>query len=379
MMMQSTCMSTKNIMAKVFDTKLHKFIGYSNRPALTIALLFGFSLTAFLTRLTGVFRPGQRPSIQLEKGSFQEKCTFVIACGTGDINTIIEMRALIVSAILLSSCPLHFILVADRSSAGMARRFFREEINTSHIPISVDIWTIPITGIERWARNLGMGLHKGLEKKGPWLLAKLYIPLMLREYSRVIVLDSDMIFLEDPAVLWSNFYDGKPWTFKLPLKDLTTASRICSCVILIKVQNVIRENIYPHKVKRALLKNGQSWFNSNLGIYLPKHADQGVYYALRMTYPYLFESLDRRYNVDHCHDYYGVFDNNINIRNRQAVSLLHRNCGSSTPLHINHAEPFFSFFKLYQTNWLKNDLNERSFKTQITSHVLNYVPLNQHF
>lgn len=304
-----------------------------------------------------------------------ETCTFVILCGDGDADTVSEMRALLISAMLLSTCPLHFVLIADKSSAKRAAAFFKNEINSSRIPVTVDIWTVSIQSISAWALNLGIGIQMGTpfaQKKAQWLLAKLYVPILLKEFDNVIVIDSDMVFLEDPAKLWSNFNDGLSWTFKMPLKDLSSVSNICSCVVLIRVKRVIEGRIYPQKLRNALMRNGLEWYDQNANLYRPKHADQGVYFILRNTYPKLFVSLDQRYNIDHCHKFYGAFLGDHKYGRKQKVSLLHRNCGSSA-FYKEFAEPFFRFFRLYQPHWFENNVQKLPIKVRINQFVLSSV------
>lgn len=324
------------------------------------------------------FENGLLDHFQSRSVSVDKTCTFVILCGDGDADTVSEMRALLVSAMLLSSCPLHFVLIADKSSAHRADTFFKNEINSSRIPVTIDIWTVSIQSISTWALKLGIGIQTGTpfaQKKAHWLLAKLYVPILLRHLDNIIVIDSDMVFLEDPARLWSNFYDGLSWTFKMPLADLSSVSNICSCVVLIRVKAVIERKVYPHKIRNALMRNGIEWYDRDAKLYRPKHADQGVYFILRKTYPGLFVSLDQRYNIDHCHKFYGAFLWNHKPGQKQKVSLLHRNCGSS-PYFKEFAEPFFRFFRLYQPHWFENNVQQKSIKVQINHYILGPISRN---
>lgn len=343
--------------------KVRRFLKL-NLFSLSLFLISVFVMITYGYQRTAMVNRNAMPNLTLEKK--EEICSFVFFCGHGDINTLNELRPLLISAIILSTCPLRFVLITDAATANQARLLFTNDINVSPIQIFVDIWTVDVEKILRWTRKLKLGFDKNLGKKGPWLIAKLYMPFIVKYLDKAIILDSDMVFLEDPAMLWDQFHDGKPWTFKLPLKDLTSASRICSCVILMKIRSVMENKIYPEKLMHALQVHGRSLYDPEDGVYHPKHADQGVYFILRLTYPELFESLDRRYNVDHCHFYYGAFNRSVRPNSRQKVSLLHKNCGVS-PLHLQYAEPFFQSFRSYQPHWIRNGISKKIFKPQIRS------------
>lgn len=297
-----------------------------------------------------------------------DTCTFVIMCGNGDVDTVEEMQGLIISAVLLSTCPLRFVIVTDKSTSGRVRALFQDDLNGSMIKdVSIDIWTISTKFIGAWANSFKFSLQGHLPAKRVWLIAKLYIPFLLHNYKYVAVVDSDMIFLEDPRVLWSQFGfedddDGgrkqqeqvtrkkRTWAYKMPLNDLTNHHTICSCVVLIDVENALKHDLYPIHFQRALERDRRK-YNVTTGLFQPERVDQAVYYLLHQNRPELFMTLDQRFNIDHCHEYYLTLRRSSNSR----ASLLHYNCEKKRFFDHPLGNVYFNFYRLYKWRWLQGE------------------------
>lgn len=297
-----------------------------------------------------------------------DTCTFVIMCGNGDVDTVEEMKALIISAVLLTTCPIRFVIVTDKSTSGRVKTLFQDDLKGSMIKeVTIDIWTISTKFIGAWANSFKFSLQGHLPVKRVWLIAKLYIPFLLHNYKYLVVIDSDMVFVEDPRVLWSQFgfendiderqeQDQKEqakrrtWAYKMPLNDLTNHHSICSCVVLIDVQNALKHDLYPVHFQRALERDRRK-YNRTTGLFQPERVDQAVYYLLHQNRPELFMTLDQRFNVDHCHEYYLALRRSSNLR----ASLLHYNCEEKRFYDHPLGNVYFNFYRLYKWTWLQGE------------------------
>lgn len=278
-------------------------------------------------------------------------CTFVISCGRGDTDTIEEMKPLIVSAILLSTCALKFILMTDKESAERAHDLFRE-LQTTMKPLTIEIWVIGKKYIRKKAKGIKYDIYN--HHSGWWGTTKLFVPWILRDsgYRRVIVLDADMLFIQDPRLLWvhvdeSEDDDAQPWAYQMPLNDMSRASTICSCIVVMDIPRILENDFYPTKFLNVL-RNHSEVLTAN-GRFAPPHGDQGLYYFLSHTYPELFRSLPQRFNIDHCHNYY----ESLTDSSADPVSLIHYNCGNSTMASTEPGNKLFDFYRNYRWSWLK--------------------------
>lgn len=287
-------------------------------------------------------------TIQAESNT---KCTFVIACGKGDTDTIEEMKPLIASAILLSTCALKFILMTDKESAQRADELFRE-LQTTMKPVTIEIWVIAKKYIRRKAKGIKYDVYS--HHSGWWGTAKLFVPWILKDagYRRVIVLDADMLFIQDPMILWAHVdesdNDAQPWAYQMILNDMRRPATICSCIVVMDIPRIIENDFYPTKFLAALQNNSKR-YDDTTGKYTASHGDQGLYYLLSQAYPQLFRSLPQRFNVDHCHDYYETLVNS----SAEPVSLIHFNCAHKVLDSTGSGNKLFDFFRNYRWSWLK--------------------------
>ena len=105
------------------------------------------------------------------------------------------------------------------------------------------------------------------------------LPWVLQDIDRAILMDTDMIFLEDPARLWDEF-DAQQWLYKMPIHSMRKGSGfICSCVVLLKMDQIRHSNIFPTLMEEALLS--QPTWEEN-GLYKTPHGDQGLYFAMML-------------------------------------------------------------------------------------------------
>lgn len=301
-------------------------------------------------------------NVQHDQFSFTEQCTFALVCGHGDSDTISEMKPLIISAVLLSSCRLHFIILTDANSYGRINDTLHAELETTLKPVSFEIWKVSTRFIRQWANNFKFDTDGYLQKKRIWLTTKLYIPFLLRHYERLIVIDTDIIFLQDPLLLWDQFNDGNgSWSYKMPLNDMKNENTICSCVVLVNVKNVLSSNLYPTEFQKAL-QLGNDTYNQTTGLFRTHRVDQAVYYLLSKRRPEIFRTLHERFNVEHCRRYFGRFHSTRPIINK--TTALHYNCAGKRFNGHETGEIFFRFYQTYRMSWLKGE-NRRSYHNQI--------------
>lgn len=287
-----------------------------------------------------------------------ENCTFAVVCGNGDIDSVAELRPLITSAILLSSCRIHFIIVTDSQGVHRIHKTLKEELGVTLKPVSFEIWKISKRFIEKWSKKFKFdtNFHVKREKR-IYLITKLYLPFLLRHHERFVVMDTDMVFLQDPVLLWDQFKDNSSsWAYKMPLNGMHSASRLCSCVVLVNVNKVLISNLYPDQFKKALELNPRE-YNRNVGLFQTYFVDQAVYNLLQNLRPELFSLLDNRFNVDHCHQYIRRFRSIKPISRK--TTIIHNNCPAHRFDGHYTGERFFDFFRTYKLSWLKGE-NDRT-------------------
>lgn len=283
---------------------------------------------------------------------------FVVVCGKGDTDSVDEMLPLLKSAILLSTTPLKFILMTDNSSAEKARAVLSAGLPTAQKRVSFEIWTISKEYIRESARAIEMDTDNNIP--GLWATAKIFVPWILKDqkYEHVIVLDSDMVFLQDPTLVWTHFNTpaSDEWLYQLILEDMTNASTICSSVVMMNIPRIVQSELNPYIFRELILKRSElrfkeSWMTKDdeSELYKPLHADQGIYYWLKLDYPNLVLSLPQRFNIDHCFNYHGSLK-----RDKESnVSILHLNC---EPLNFSldkEGQEVFDFYKHYKWSWLR--------------------------
>lgn len=283
-----------------------------------------------------------------ELDSGEAAATFVITCGTQETDAVSEMQPLVKSILMLSSRPIRLIFFTDAEGVTRISKLFSDLGHANRL-LRVEIHHVTNEAIEKFAASLKYDPYG--HHSGRWGTAKLMVPWLLPNTKRVLVLDTDMILLEDPLHLWAHFDDGKEWTYQMPMHSRGHPANICSCIVLINCERARAQKVYPNIMAQALKYSPPNWITSNK-IYRPAHGDQGLYWLMIRKYPKMFRELPRKWDVDKCHRFYGVFKVNATAK----ASLLHRNCGgSNTDANSlsDEANPFFKFFMAYKWHWLQ--------------------------
>lgn len=280
--------------------------------------------------------------------------TIIISCGNGDTDAVAEMRPLITSIILLTSVPLRFVFITDDDGVIRIQRMFAELGRTKR-RIIVQTVKLSLEWMEKWAAKTKLDMY--VHHSGVFGMAKLALPWLLPDIKLGVVLDTDMVLLKDPALLWSEALQEegpgfqKGWVYRMMLsEEMEKPSQMCSCVIAMRLQQARDERLYPRVVGNAL-KAFPSWFR--MGVYKPLHGDQGVFFALWHQDHRIVGNLDATWNRDHCHKFNGIFDKG----NTKNAAILHRNCYAED--HPKRKEtndgspPFFDFYEAYPWRWLR--------------------------
>eukprot|EP00568_Trieres_chinensis_P010667 CAMPEP_0183312730 /NCGR_PEP_ID=MMETSP0160_2-20130417/42793_1 /TAXON_ID=2839 ORGANISM="Odontella Sinensis, Strain Grunow 1884" /NCGR_SAMPLE_ID=MMETSP0160_2 /ASSEMBLY_ACC=CAM_ASM_000250 /LENGTH=326 /DNA_ID=CAMNT_0025477639 /DNA_START=150 /DNA_END=1126 /DNA_ORIENTATION=+ len=258
--------------------------------------------------------------------------TFVIVCGHGETDTVKEMQPLLKSMILLASNPIQLVFVTDLKGAkSIARNVIpRLKQRRTHIH-HIDIQTVAsFRDGEEYADNIHLDLNNS-HHSGNWGMLKVFLPWMLHEYDQFIVLDTDLIFVQDPILLWMEFRKlTNQQYYSMPLLQFNEAANMCSCVVLMQSKKIRESNIYPDLFLEALETAKPSYFVEELGKYRPHHGDQGIYYNLFKRHRDLVLDLDEKWNRDRCHLFNGAFEGEeagwFFQKRKKEAGILHRNC-----------------------------------------------------
>ncbi len=286
----------------------------------------------------------------------------VIVAGRGESDAIAEVWSLLSSILLLSTAAVNFTFVTDNAGAQeLGDRF--KALGCARVPLAVHIVRHDLSRTRAMARQLNLTID---HHSGEWGMTKLFLPWLFPHWHDVIVIDTDMVFVADPAPLGNELRTMRKKTpspiFAMPLSGNsptnTKPSDICSCIVLIRCAAARERGVHP-----TLWKESLTWWETD-GVRLwrqyaktphpPPHGDQGIYYALWAHQTDLFASLDTSWNVDYCHGYYHRLTQRAATSNaRLRVNLLHRNClGKKFRTHSDPVgQPFFDFFEKYHWHW----------------------------
>ncbi|CAJ1968395.1 unnamed protein product [Cylindrotheca closterium] len=301
--------------------------------------------------------------------------TIIIVCGNGETYAVKEMKPLLTSAILLSSAPLHFVFVTDQGSSNRIRKIFQNELGYSKKPIKVDTWILSESSVNTFASLLD---YNPLEHhSGIWGTSKLMLPWIVKDMDKAIMMDSDMLFLDDPARLWNEFANGHnsstssnnttnttEWMYKMPLHNPAAPFSICSCIMLVKLDQIRRSNTFPTLMEEALATQ-PDWKGEENHLYNAPNGDQGLYWAMLANEngSRIIAPLPEQWNADRCNNYFGV----LLPTSEKAVSVLHNNCKEHRS--YGSAHDYFIFYEKYRWHWLKGDSgSQHYYKVDVTVH-----------
>lgn len=147
------------------------------------------------------------PLITCLKYSSDDTIHAVIISGVDEkkhADPVKEMIGLINSMIILSTQPIEFHFITN--SEGQTKlEEFSKSIERTRIPIEWRVYVLNETWVEEQAKFVGFNHNN--HHSGIWGAAKIFVPWLLPDLDRVLLLDTDMIFTKDPGLLWSFFSD----------------------------------------------------------------------------------------------------------------------------------------------------------------------------
>lgn len=273
--------------------------------------------------------------------------TFVITCGSGITDAVEEMQPLLKSILMLISQPVHIVFLTDAKGGKRIRRLFRYLAWTKK-KVWVDIYVLNELLVDTWAAKVR--LSPWAHHSGRWGTAKLILPWIIRDRDRAVLVDTDMIFMQDPMNLWELFNTGsQDWIYQMPVAHMWSPVHICSCIVLFKLDKIREQRVYP-KLMKYVLPTHKGWYDPNSKLYKPNCGDQGVYWLLMKHYPKLFQRLPVHWARGRC----GKYQDALKIQSTSPVGILHRNCGGTNSSAVNdEASPFFDFWSHYRWHWLQ--------------------------
>ncbi|CUA72472.1 hypothetical protein RSOLAG22IIIB_01142 [Rhizoctonia solani] len=229
------------------------------------------------------------------------------------------------SAIMHSSRPLSFRLICSEDAMPIIEHKFGLFSRPAY---SVDVVYYPMSldAIQARADRAGVGTKYFAGMGG---LVKVFLHELLPDVNRAIFVDTDMVFVVDPVLLWNTFSTLKPdQMLAFPtLGPKSDASLICTCVMLLNL-SLMRDHKRPFMSSTLLpswSKNGvsgqafekalsgdgliQNPGRTTLIKFNPKDplfGDQGIYHVIWTHFPELFAHLSLRWDITYCRSGYGL-------------------------------------------------------------------------
>jgi len=322
-----------------------------------------------------VFHP---PEMLPDNPSLHTSIPFVIVAGTGETDGVDEAIVLLNSILLLSSMDIDLYIITDKRGVSEFTKMF-EQISSTRVQINVSL----IEHDPVWTANLSYSINVNPYRhhSGAWGMTKLWLPLhpALKSLDFAIIVDTDMVFLVDPAEL----YDERPdryihrminpdptlanWAYMMPLVppgQEKAPKNICSCVVLTNLNYIRKAGLVPQAFSSALSARPE-WkqivkvsnsIQQKRRLYNVPNGDQGIYFALWEQNPDLIRPLDWKWNRDKCHKYNRALDTPDASTPHIPVNMIHRNCFGSNirkRWRADPGDPYFTFF--YRFKWLWHD------------------------
>ncbi|QRW00085.1 hypothetical protein RhiJN_28103 [Ceratobasidium sp. AG-Ba] len=228
------------------------------------------------------------------------------------------------SALMHSSRPLAFHIICDT----VAIPIIENKLQLFKRPAySLDVMFYPITIDAIKARSARAGIGA---KRAHWgTIAKVFMHELLPTVDKAIFVDTDMLFVVDPVLLWNSFSSLKSeQIIAFPtLGPNSDASRICTCVMLLNfagMRNVrqpfMSSSLVPGWPENSLssqaikltlagdgmVPDGDRSKRVEFDPFDLLFGDQGLYHVVWTHFPELFAHLSLRWDITHCRKGYGL-------------------------------------------------------------------------
>lgn len=222
-------------------------------------------------------------------------------------------------------------------------------------------------------------------------LVKTFLHEVLHDVKRVIYLDTDMLFLVDPYLLWRDFErywnESRDFMVAFPtLGERSTPDVVCTCIMLLDLEQMREHFFMPSTnfpVGTKTLGNNATWERAEINPEDPEFGDQGLYFAIWKRHGRkMFRDLSVSWDMTHCRFSYGLslVDGDDSMSETEQISkqiftregkvydrwyqlypaLLHFNCQPSNDIvwedSLNWRRPrwgpFVTIAKQYKWVWL---------------------------
>ncbi|KAF8710769.1 hypothetical protein RHS03_02258, partial [Rhizoctonia solani] len=229
------------------------------------------------------------------------------------------------SAIMHSSRPLSFRLICSDDAITIIKRKL-DLFSRPTYPVDVAFYPMTLEAIKARADRANVGTNYFAGMGG---LVKVFLHELLPGVERGIFVDTDMLFVIDPLLLWNTFSTLKPeQMIAFPtLGPKSNAAQICTCVMLLNLSAMRdykrpfmsstlgsgweKNGISGRAFEKALSGDGliREPGTTKLIKFDPKNplfGDQGIYHVIWAHFPDLFAHLSLRWDVTHCRQGYGL-------------------------------------------------------------------------
>ncbi|PPQ99080.1 hypothetical protein CVT24_003640 [Panaeolus cyanescens] len=245
--------------------------------------------------------------------------TFVLMGQPAALEGLVSIK----SAIMHASRPLDIHLICSEDSVEIIEPAITL-IRQPYYSLNVIFHVVPLKRVEERLTRAGIGIGK---RNWP-MLSKLLMHEILIDVEKTIFVDTDMIFVVDPAQLWDNFrtFDDNALLALPTLGPTSHAGEICTCVMLLNLERMRRPEPNSLLIPSSLIPQYKDILTEALdaaerdGIpnmkgrperasFSRKDApfgDQGIIYALWMHRPALFPQLSLRWDITQCRSSYGL-------------------------------------------------------------------------
>ncbi|KAG8683773.1 hypothetical protein FRC09_015857, partial [Ceratobasidium sp. 395] len=239
---------------------------------------------------------GQKPTHPSHSTITQLEAIQIIMVMIGS-ESATEGTMTIKSALMHTSRPLAFHLICSEDAVPTIKKKL-ELFSRPAYPLDVSFYPVSLDAIKARAGRAGVGTKYSAGWGG---LVKVFMHELLPNVERAIFVDTDMLFVVDPVLLWNTFSTLKPdQIVAFPtLGPKSDSSRICTCVMLLDLaamRNVERpfmsSSLVPTWSRNALSSRAFSLALSGDGMIEsadrsqrvkfdpmdPLYGDQGIYH-----------------------------------------------------------------------------------------------------
>uniref|UniRef100_A0A0G4F782 Nucleotide-diphospho-sugar transferase domain-containing protein n=1 Tax=Chromera velia CCMP2878 TaxID=1169474 RepID=A0A0G4F782_9ALVE len=242
-----------------------------------------------------------------------------------------EFLGLLKSIIMLSSRPVELNIATDEKSASFFNEL-KETVEMRHARISVkwNIRTVAKQQIVLWRDSANCYGELVENHNLEFGKAKLMLPRLFPGVEKAIYIDTDAVFVQDPADLWDLCEEGPEEELLRMMFD-----PLCSCTMFLYLERIRNLAL----VEPDLWEGAKDWeglmawtlheMTEKTGVQLESRGDQRVFssFAKIPGHPNLVGKLPPRWNRDLCHLYDGV------PYHVTQAAVYHDNCQRGKPDH----------------------------------------------